>query len=185
MNARLIIISMFWCVLLIPSLSDGSVINLFIEAQKQVIAREEALLKQAQDAVKERIDQAFEAAHEALLNVVQQVHYYATYPFRAGNEMVEQSMNMLSNATSSLAGYLPSFGSQTNETAQNSYGIPGTAGEPSFINRVQQMGEQLSRLSGVRVVMHTASEGPSSGPMLEIGFGGNERNESESGNGGQ
>nr|XP_019562195.2 uncharacterized protein LOC109430584 [Aedes albopictus] len=175
MVIRLTIVTALLCVTLNPEPCGGAIINLFIDAQKHVIAREEALLKQAQEAVKDRIDQAFDTAHDALMNVAEQVHYYATYPFRAGNEMI---MSALGNATSSLAGYLPSFRTQPDEPA-----APETVDEATFINRVQRMREQISRLSGLKVVVHTVSEDAANGPLLEIGFGNTERSVNGTGNG--
>lgn len=162
MIVRLIFVTAILGTVFVPNPSEGSVISLFIDAQKHIITREEAMLKQAQEAVKDRIDQAFDKAHEALMSVAEQVHYYATYPFRAGNEMIQNSMSMIGNATSSLAGYLPSFGGQTTEPATLE-----AIDEASFVQRVQRMREQISRLSGLRVVVHTVSEDTSNGPLLE------------------
>ncbi|XP_065085779.1 uncharacterized protein LOC135707810 [Ochlerotatus camptorhynchus] len=164
MIARLIILTTIWCIVNLPVSSDA---NLFIDAQKAVIAREEALLKQAHHAVKDRIDEAFDSAHKTLLNVVQQMHYYITYPLRAGNGMIEQSRSMLSNATSSLSGYLPFFGSQTIETATVTPNGIRTTDETSLSDRMQMMREQISKLSGVRVVFNTEPEVSSDGPLMQ------------------
>lgn len=164
MITRLIILTTLWCIVNLPASSDA---NLFIDAQKAVIAREEALLKQAQHAVKDRIDEAFDSAHKALLNVVHQVHYFLSYPFRAGNEMIEQSRSILSNATTSLSGFLPFLGSVTNETTIVKPTGVETTDETSFAGRMQMMHEQLSKLAGVRVVFNTEPEVPSDGPLLQ------------------
>ncbi|XP_055536878.1 uncharacterized protein LOC129725286 [Wyeomyia smithii] len=87
-------------------MSNGWLITRAIDAQKALIAHEEALVDQARTAIKERTDSALNSAKESLMNVAEQINYYVTFPLRISDQVVQQSRGMLSDARSKLLQYI-------------------------------------------------------------------------------
>ncbi|XP_058834241.1 uncharacterized protein LOC131691679 [Topomyia yanbarensis] len=149
---RTLVLTLILSYLCTFNLSHGWIITRAIDAQKALIAREEALFEQAKTAVKDRTDNAVNSVKEGLLNVAEQIHYYVTFPVRLGDQVMQRSRGMLDNARTIVRHYI-----STNPIPQST-GTDRGWQEKNNATILQRIQEQLSDAPILRIALNTSSD---------------------------
>ncbi|XP_055611404.1 uncharacterized protein LOC129758012 [Uranotaenia lowii] len=153
--------------------THGSIITRTIEAQKALIAREEALLEQTKAAVKDAVDGAVDVTRETLANVAEHAINIATFPVRVGSRVIDRSKDLVYNTTQKLWEYSPIQFSisepkpRAAPVAQDRLDVTPQAAQEEA-SWTQRLWNTINSLPIIRVVFNTTSNFDAEGPSYEI-----------------